>query len=269
MTARLGALDPVARHPARGGMYLGFRTVLRKELTDWIRSRGALVTVLVSTAIAAFTTLIPFVVRASGGEATTVPPLSMDPTVNVLLGWNGGQTTALTAILATMSLLTQERDRGTLAWNLTNPVAPASIVAAKFVAAVLVLGTAAVAVPLAASAVVATIAYGTAPNLGTVALFGALFLTVPALYAGLTVTLGTFVKSTAGVAGIAILLLFVPGVLGALIPVVTELSPTSVAGWAYRVASGVPTSSLTVISWLITVVALFIAAKVVFDRQEL
>jgi len=241
---------------------------VRKELTEWLRGRAALIVAGISVASAIFTTVIPFVVRASGEAAQGGPALSMDPTANVLLGWRGGQTVAVIAILATMALLSAERDRGTLAWNLTNPVSPASIIAAKFCVAVLVVGTAAVLLPLAVSVGVATIAYGALPDLGTIGLFAALFLTLPVFYIGLTVALGTFVKSTAGVAGIAFLVMFVPAIFGGLIPIVNEISPTSIGTWALAAANGGPASGLTLAGWLVSMVALAIGAKLVFDRQE-
>jgi ABC-2 type transport system permease protein len=267
MTVQSVALERAAVPASRGGMFLGFGTVLRKELTEWMRGRAALIVALVSLASAIFTTLIPFVVQASG-QANAGPALSMDPTTNVLLGWKGGQTVAVIAILATMALVSAERDRGTLAWNLTNPVSLASVLAAKFVAAVLVVGTAAVIVPLAVSVAVAAIAYGALPNLSTVALFGGLFLTLPVFYVGLTVALGTFVKATAGVAGIAFLVMFVPAIFGGLLPIVTEISPTSIGTWALATATGTPASSLTLAGWLVSMVVLVIGAKLVFDRQE-
>ena len=47
-----------------------------------------------------------------------------------------------------------------------------------------------------------------------------LFLALPAFYIALTVALGTGVKSTVGVAGIAFAVLFLPQVLGGLLPIV-------------------------------------------------
>jgi len=38
---------------------------------------------------------------------------------------------------------------------------------------------------------------------------------------GLTIALGTFVKSTTGVAGIAFLVIFLPSIFGALLPILT------------------------------------------------
>ena len=135
MTAQSTALEPTAKPVHRGGMFLGFGTVFRKELTEWRRGRAALIIGGVSIASAIFTTVIPFIVPPGEG-----PLLSRDPTTNVLLGWSG-LTAAVIALLATMSLISSERDRGTLAWTLTKPVSPASVIAAKFTAAMIVYGT--------------------------------------------------------------------------------------------------------------------------------
>ena len=94
---------PRARHrraSARGGMFLGFGTILRKEIREWVRSRGALVVGALGVAAAVFTTRHPVCRRRNRRRGG--PPLSMDPTVNVLLGW-GGATVAVMALLASMS----------------------------------------------------------------------------------------------------------------------------------------------------------------------
>ena len=54
------------------------------------------------------------------------------------------------------------------------------------------------------------------PDLATVGTFAVLFLTLPAFYIALTVGLGTAIKSTAGVAGIAFAVMFLPQVIGGL-----------------------------------------------------
>ena len=97
-----------------------------------------------------------------------------------------------------MSLLSGERDRGTLAWSLTLPVSPTSILAAKWLAAVLVFAVVAIAVPLTISSVVAIFVYGGLPNLATVGLFGVLYIAVPAFYVALALALGTSSRERAG-----------------------------------------------------------------------
>jgi ABC-type transport system involved in multi-copper enzyme maturation permease subunit len=261
------AIQPTIERGSGGGMFLGFRTVFRKEMTEWLRGKATLIVAAIATASAIFTTLVPFVVDATGDTANALA-LTMDPTTNVLLGWKTGQTIAVIAVLATMALVSVERDRGTLAWNLTNPVSPTSIIAAKFSAAMLVIGMTAIVLPLAISIAVATVAYGGLPDLGTVGLFALLFLTVPAFYIGLNVAVGTVVKSTVGVAGIAFAVMLLPLMFGGLLPIVNEISPTSIGTWAMAVATGATASTLTLVGWLVSMVVLVIGAKVAFDRQE-
>jgi hypothetical protein len=96
-----------------------------------------------------------------------------------------------------------------------------------------------------------------------------LFLAVPAFYIALTIGLGTAVKTTAGVAGIAFAVMFVPQILGGLLPIITEVSPTSIGTWAMATAKGEPASMLTLAGWLVSMAVIVIASKLVFDRQEL
>jgi ABC-2 type transport system permease protein len=246
-------------------VFLGFGTVLRKEIREWVRGRRALVVGGVGVAAAVFMTVIPYIVGATG--ETGGPPLSMDPTTNVLLGW-GGQTVAIMALLASMSLLSGERDRGTLAWGLTLPVSPTSILAAKWLAAVLVFSIVAIFVPLTISSGISTVVYGGLPDLAKIGSFGVLYVTLPAFYIGLALALGTIVKSTGGIAGIGFVVMFLPSVIGALVPVAGEASPTAIGGWAMAVATGQPASMLTLVGFLVSMAILAIGAKLIFDRQE-
>jgi len=92
---------------------------------------------------------------------------------------------------------------------------------------------------------------------------------LPAFHIALTVAVGTGVKSTVGVAGIAFAVLFLPQVVRGLLPIVNELSPTSIGSCAMLVAKGQPASMLTPIGWAVSMVVLIVGAKLVFDRQEL
>jgi ABC-type transport system involved in multi-copper enzyme maturation permease subunit len=265
MTARTVTIEPTKRW-IHGGTLLGFGTAFRKELTEWFKGPKAFIVAGVSIAGAVFMTLIPFIAEATK-DAEAAGLTSKDPTANVLLGWSG-MTVALIAIVATMALVSTERDRGTLGWSLTNPVSPTSIIAAKFVAAFLVFSAAAIVLPLVASFVLATIVYGGLPNLATVVAFGLLFLTLPAFYIALTVGLGTAIKSTAGVAGVAFAVMFVPQILGGFLPIIAEVSPTSIGVWAMATAKGQPASTLTLVGWLVSMTVIVVGAKLVFDRQE-
>jgi ABC-2 type transport system permease protein len=265
MNAQTLTLAPTTTAAAGSGLFLGFGTVFRKEVREWVRGRRALVVGLVALASAIFTTVISYMVGATGESGAM--PLSMDPTTNVLLGWKGA-TVAIMAVLASMSLLSGERDRGTLGWSLTLPVSPTSILAAKWLAAVLVFATVAIAVPLMVSSVVASFVYGGLPDLATIGLFGALYIAVPAFYVGLALALGTVVKGTGGIAGLGFAVMFLPTLVGALVPIVAELSPTGIGEWALAVATGQPASALTLAGFVISMAVMAIAAKLIFDRHE-
>jgi len=257
----------------RGGMLLGFGSVLRKEITEWFKGPKALIVAGVSVVGAVFMTVIPLIVKLTNQAAESGPGqsqmvLTMDPTANVLLGWTG-QTVALIAVVATMALMSSERDRGTLAWSLTNPVSPSSVIAAKFIASMLVFSLTAIVLPLAVSIGIATVVYGGLPDLRIVGTFAVLFLALPAFYIALTIGLGTVVKSTAGVAGIAFSVMFVPQILGGLLPIIGEVSPTSIGMWAMATAKGEPASMLTLAGWVVSMAVIVIGSKLAFDREEL
>jgi ABC-2 type transport system permease protein len=266
MNAQSVALGPTTARASTGsGMFLGFGTFFRKEVREWVRGRRAIVVGSVALLSAVLATVIPYVVGTTGAQ--TGQPLSMDPTHNVLVGWVG-QTFAIVVLLASMSLLAAERDRGTLAWGLTLPVSPTSILVAKWLAAVAVLAVVAIAIPLAVSIAVATVVYGGLPDVVTVGLFAALYVAVPAFYVALVLALSTVVKGTGGIAGIGFAVMFLPSLIGALVPVIGELSPTAIGGWAMAIATGQPASPLTLIGFLGSMAILAVVAKLIFDRQE-
>ena len=88
MNAQSLALGPTtARASTRGGMFLGFGTVLRKEIREWVRGRRALVVGSVGLATAIFATVI--LRRRRDRHLERRAFLSLDPTTNVLLAWAG------------------------------------------------------------------------------------------------------------------------------------------------------------------------------------
>jgi ABC-2 type transport system permease protein len=267
MTAQSSAVAPRTTVNTPRRPFLGLGTIMRKELTEWVRGPKALILLGLSLFTAVFMTVIPFIAQQTN-EAEAAGLLSRDPTANVLLGWTG-QTVAVMAVLATMALLSSERDRGTLAWSLSNPVSPTSVILSKFLVAFVIFTLVAVIIPVTVQIGLATLVYGSVPDLATVGTFVLLFLALPAFYIGLTVAIGAAVKSTVGVAGIAFAVMFIPSAIGGLLPIVNEISPTSIGAWAMQMAKGQPTSMLTAVGWLVTMVVLAVGAKLTFDRQEL
>jgi ABC-2 type transport system permease protein len=266
MTAQIIANELSAPAATTGGMFLGFRTTFRKELSEWLHGPRVFVIAGLSVAIAIFTTMLTRIEQATV-EAGAILDVTTDPTANALLGWSG-QVVGIMAIIAVMSSISVERDRGTLAWTMTNPVSPTSILAAKFTASMVVFSLAAVVLPMIVAVGVATVAYGALPDLGVLTAFSLLFLAVPAFFLALTIGLGAVIRSTAGIAAVALAVLFVPQMLGGLVPHLTELSPTSVGQWAQAVVRGDPAPLSIPISWLVSMVVIVVGAKLVFDRQE-
>jgi ABC-2 type transport system permease protein len=266
MTARTMTLEASAK-ARRSTPLLGFGTAMRKEATEWLRSPKVLIVAGFSILGAIFMTLVPIIAQMSHDPSAPNVILSRDPTTNVLSAL-AGQTAAVIAILATMTLISVERDRGTLAWSLSNPVSPTAILAAKTIVATVILAATTVALPLAVSYGLSSVVYGT-PDIGVVVRFGALYLSVPVFYVVLTVAFGTAIRSTAGVAGAALaVMLIVPGI-GQLVPMVNEVAPTSMANWSLAAVTGQAASLITPNAWLVSVVAVALAGIRVFSRQEL
>jgi len=82
------------------------------------------------------------------------------------------------------------------------------------------------------------------------------------------VALGAWIRSTGGVAAVALAVLFIPQMLGGMVPHLTELSPTSFGQWAQAVVMGDPAPLSVPISWLVSMTILVVGAKLVFERQE-
>jgi ABC-2 type transport system permease protein len=254
---------------AMGGPATGFGTQFRKELREWIRSHRGAAVLLSAMSIGAFTVVIPFIVKAADTMGTA-PEMSMDPTVNVLLGWGTGTVAFVTfiVVLSTIGLMTGERDRGTLAWALTNPVSRPAILLAKWAAAMVALGVFTIVVPLAMQVVIATVAYGSVPDIALVAGFGALYLIVPAFWLAVTIAGGTVISSTAGVAGIGLFVMFLPGIVGTVMPSLNAISPTNLHLWAHAVATGGPVDWSMPLVTAAAVALLAAAAIVAFQRQD-
>ena len=233
----------------------GVGPFLAKELREWVRSRRGLWVALTATPMMIINTLGPKIGEiAAQSEGQPIPPgLSFDPTINVLARWP--QWIYLFAILASINLLIGERDRGTLAWSLSKPLSRSGLLLGKWVAATLMFTIFGIVVPMAASVVAAAIAYGM-PDLGTVAVGTLLLAATPAFFVALTLALSTKLPSAAGVAGVAIGVALAPVFIGALLPWVADLFPSSIAQWAVASPLGQPASIVTPIAWLIGTVAI-------------
>jgi ABC-2 type transport system permease protein len=250
-----------ATHPG----LTGFRPFLRKELGEWWHRRAALVTFAVIAALGTIGTLAARIDESAGGVPT---PGMLDATASVL-GSRLEQWVVMAAIFASIGMLVQERAAGTLAWTLSKPVSRASVLLAKWTAAVVMLAVFAVGLPLAWMTLVAAWSYGSVPDLAAIARFGAVLIAVPALFVALDLALATRLDSQAGIAAIAMAVAFAPYLIAGLAPSAAELWPSSIAAVASAVAIGDAVSWPTVASWALALAGFAIIGAWAFNREDM
>ncbi len=248
-------------------LFPGFSGLLRKELLEWLRGRRAWIVLAVSVAFMALTALNAWLQETIATmEGVEIPPPNMDPMVNLMTAVST-QIFVVVTIFAVMSLLIVERESGTLAWTASKPVSRAGIWLAKWLSATGILWLLAGLVPLAATIVLVILLYGpvqaapiaiVAVGIGmSIALFGAIVLAA-----------STIVTSQAAVAAIGLAAVFLPQVLGAIVPIGPYL-PTSILEWTLVTASGQSAELATPIVWAATVVFLVVFAARRMERMDL
>jgi len=250
---------------ATGTALQGLRPSVRKELLEWWQRRAAVITFGAVSGLGILGTLATRIDESMGGVPT---PAMLAPTANVL-GAQFDLWILVAGIFASIGMLTQERSSGTLAWTLSKPVSRASVLLAKWIAAVVVLGVAAVALPLALSVAVATWSYGAVPDIAAIAAYGLALLGLPAFFVALNLALATRINSQAGIAAIAFAVLAVPYFVGGFLPAVAEAWPTSIGAMAGAVATGSAPNAPTVAGWAIGLVGAGLIGLLVFNREDL
>ncbi len=243
----------------------GFRPFLRKELQEWWYRRAALVTLLVVAALGTIGTLSGRIDEIAGG----VPTAEMLQATSNIFGSKLDQWIMMAAIFASIGMLTHERMTGTLAWTLSKPISRTSVLLAKWSGAVVMLGVFGVALPLVWMGGVATLAYGSVPDIAVVASLGVALIALSAFFVALNLALATRINNQAGIAAIAMAVGFAPYFLNAFLPAAAELWPTSIAMVAGAVAMGEPVSWPTIASWAISIAVIAIAGLWTFNREDM
>ena len=244
----------------------GFRPFFRKELMEWWKRRAALATFAVVGVLVIIGTLSTRIDElAEGGTASAA---ALDPTFNVI-GALLDQWVAFAAIFASIGILIQERSTGTLAWTLSKPVSRNAMLLAKWAASVIMLAIFSIVLPLGVSVVVATIAYGSVPDLVVVAKFAATLVAIPAFFVTLNLAFATRLNSQAAIAAIAIGIAAVPLFFGSLLPVVSEVWPTQIGALAVAMAGGEPAHLPIIASWAAVVLVFGAGGLFAFSREDL
>ena len=273
MTAStIPATQAASQHHLWTRSTLGFRPLVAKDIAEWAHGPRALV-VFVVTAIfmalsAANSWINAWIIANLPNAETGSAPISMVPIDNVMAAVST-QIFVVAAIFASMSLLVAEREHGTLAWVASKPVARGGIWISKAASASIVLWFAAVVAPIAIVTAVVTILYGAPPIAPVVAVIVGGGAAV-AFFVAVVLAASTLVSSQPAVAAIGLAVMFLPSILGGLLPVSIEpYLPTSILGWAAGLGAGADVGFATPIAWAISIVALTALAVSRMERLEL
>lgn len=246
---------------------------LRKEFLElWRTSRLAvLMAVLVffgltSPLVARYTPEIIKLVPEGEALSQAFP----EPTVQDAVGQyirNIGQFGVLLALLLTMGAVAQEKERGTAAIILVKPLPRAVFLLSKFAA--LALAFALAIILAAAGCYYYTVVLFEPLDAAAWLALNALMLAYVLVYLALTLFCSVVTRSQAAAGGLALGLLFVLGLIGA-IPGLGRYLPGELLGWGGRLMAGDTTASWPALSVSAAiVVAALVAARWVFERQEL
>ncbi len=273
MTASTISTVPASRAFATDRALAGVRPLIRKEFADWRHGKRIWVILVVSAvfmALSAANAWIQSWIIANLPADATVPdqPISLAPLDNVFAAV-GSQIFVVAAIFAASGLLIAERDRGTLAWIASKPIARPAIWMAKWVAGATVVSVVAVAIPLAVTIAVVTGLYGAPAVLPIVALTAGMVAMVT-LFVAVALTVSTVVNNQAAVTAIGFAVLFLPAVVVALLPFDIEpFLPTSILGWTVGFATGASVGFITPIAWAVSLVGLAVVAANRMAAMEL
>ena len=257
--------DAVDRSDALGPLP-GLGALLRKELTEWRRSRRIWVVFAVSGLFMILSTLNSWLqanLPADPGEPAVTP--ITDPML-ILIGAVSSQIFAVAAIFAVMGILVAERESGTLAWTASKPVSRSGIWLAKYGAATTILWVVAGLLPLAATVAAVAALYGGVPVMPVLIMGIGTALSI-AFYVAVALAVSTVVTSQAAVAAVAIGLMFLPQLLGLFVP--PQFMPTSIMQWTLMVATGEPAGVVTLLAWLATTVGLVVFSVRRMQSMEL
>ena len=271
MTAMTPAIHDAGQRDRRGPL-AGLNALARKDTTEWLRGRRAIVVFIIVTAFMALAAangaITQWIIANVPDASTGAKAAPIDPLSNLVTGASS-QIFALAAILATMGLIATERDSGTLAWTAAKPVSRAAIPVSKWITSSVVLMVTAVALPLILTAIEVTVLYSANGSLPieVVAGLGVGMAASLAFIVAVVITASTFLRSQAAVAAIGIGVLALPGIVSSIVPIGDYL-PTSILDWTIGVVSGQPVSWATPVAWVVSITLLLGVAARRVDRME-
>lgn len=251
-----------------------FRTLLRKELLELLRTHKVIITFavfavagLISPLVAKYTPLLlENIPDMPPGFADMIPePTTQDAIAQYVK--NVSQFGVILVIVLTMGSLAGEKERGTAAMLLSKPVRPSAVIVAKWLAGILNI--------LAGLSLAAicnffyTYLLFEPLNLGDYFLLNALMAIFLCLFLSLALLASTLARTQAmaaagAFAGLALVLL-----LGA-IPRVKEAAPGKLLNWGSALVLGGDASAWAALGLTLALISLCVlGASLYFEREEI
>jgi ABC-2 type transport system permease protein len=250
-----------------------FLIALRKELLEQWRSYRLLVVVLVLGLFGLLSPLgaklMPDIFRLMPG-GDEIAELIPEPTmIDAVLQYNKNhvQFGFILALLMTMGVVVQEKERKTAALVLTKPLSRRSFLTAKFVALGLtfLIGTLVAGV----AAYYYTLLLFEAPSVSGWLVLNCLLWIFLLVHVAITLFFSTLSRSMVAAGGLAFAALIVISLLGTL-PTVGEYFPSYLAAWGQQAAlGGSETAWPALFVSLGLIIASLMASWLVFERQEI
>lgn len=252
---------------------MSFLAALRKEIIEQWRTYRLLICVVVlglfgmtSPLMAKFT---PEIIKAVPGAeiaASLIPtPTIIDAFTQYLK--NTQQFGILLALLITMGAVVQEKERGTAAIMLVKPLSRGAFLLSKFFSISLTLVISLVVAGL--GAYYYTLFLFGSTDIGAWAAMNGLLLVQFMVVIAITLLFSTLVRSQAAAAGLAVGVLLISAIIGA-VPTIAKLLPSQLLNWGGSIMLGKPQAAWPAL-WISLgiILACLVGAWVIFDKQEL
>jgi ABC-2 type transport system permease protein len=252
----------------RPGRMPGFGNMFKKELRSWFRTpRGLILAVTNSALLAGLVGLLAVALqfdptgeaRGQGAQFAVIVPQMLS---GLLI---------LSAVIACMGDVVEEKKSGTAAWILSKPASRVGFILSKAIAATLAVLSLGVFVPGLIGLGASRLLLGTPFPLDRIAaglaLIGGFFVVIVAA----TILLGVIFKDQRGVAAVGLGIVLVPALAGAFLPAaVNDVMPQTLGTLGtVMIASGALGSVTAIISGAILTAGCIVAACLIFRRQEL
>lgn len=252
----------------RPGRMPGFGNMFKKELRSWFRTpRGLILAVTNSALLAGLVALLAVALqfdptgeaRGQGAQFAVIVPQMLS---GLLI---------LSAVIACMGDVVEEKKSGTAAWILSKPASRVGFILSKAIAATLAVLSLGVLVPGLIGLGASSLLLGTAFPLDRIAaglaLIGGFFVVIVAA----TILLGVIFKDQRGVAAVGLGIVLVPALASAFLPAaVNDAMPQTLGTLGtVMIATGMLGSVTSIISGVILTTGCIVAACLIFRRQEL